>query len=78
MQLPAWFISHLEKWFNELAALPSDLDRAAEFFNKTGDDVDGIGFWDLDTHKPVHQISCMCETEHSCKYWKINMLKTLI
>lgn len=75
MGLPDWYVKEIDSWYTQLAMLPTDLDRCCTFFTRTGEDMDGIGFWDTITHKPIHDASCMCgissPSVFGCGVWKI-------
>jgi hypothetical protein len=76
--LPQWFVVCIDAWYSRLAKLPSDFDRDVAFFAKTGNDVEGLSFWDSITHRPVHSASCMCgitsPSMYACGSWKTELL----
>lgn len=79
--LPQWFIMCIDDWYTRLAKLPSDFERDVAFFTKTGNDVEGLGFWDNVTHMPIHSASCTCgitsPSMYACGMWKKELLEKM-
>lgn len=77
LTLPSDVIQSIDKWYDDLSKLPDDLERSAAFFERTGEDVDGIEFWHPVTHRPMHSAGCMCGTDRSsvfsCGFWKLQV-----